>query len=546
MCGILYFDVTGLAPKAVNLVRAGADSLSHRGPDGSATEVSSCHLLAFHRLAVINPGGTAGMQPIHGPAQTSEQSLICNGEIYNYLDLAADLWVDPTTLWSDVHIMLHVLTKAQDNASTICEALERVDGEYALVCLDGDRVIAARDPWGVRPLFLARDSMDASRIIGFASEAKAIVGLPGVGLVEVFPPGHVMISQGGGRYESRSFAKPPGSLGSLGVSMLVDDAGPGKQVRQLVERAICKRLEHSDVPVGILCSGGIDSAIVTALVAADESLLKRVRVFTVTYASGHSDDAFYACLLCSQCGIQLEVVSFTLTDVMQAIEPVIRCCETYDPNTIRAAIPMYLLAKHIAQNTDVKVVLSGEGADELFAGYSYLRKAPSPEAVNLESRRLLSQLFMFDILRADRCFAAFGLEVRVPYLDLALVAFVSALPGEAKAITQQTNFVEKHLLRDAFRETVTDIGKFLHGSRIIDRPKEKLSDGCGFSYIPHLLSNLGRDSGAANLPERLAAEGKQYGRIFDGIYGRACRSLVVPRVMPEWAGEKVHLGAQIL
>lgn len=536
MCGILFFDVTGSSVDDVEAIRVGADSLSHRGPDGSAIEIVTIgersHLLAFHRLSIINPEGTEGMQPLHHEGGT----LICNGEIYNHKDLALAQSIDPSALGSDVHVLLHMLlaaTKPED----VRETLAKIDGEFALVMsdLDNRRVVAARDPWGVRPLFFATD-VDG-RIIAMASEAKALIGAPKVADVKVFPPGHVLVWEVDKEYVFSSYVPLPPSLATT--------LPPSQTVRKLVESAIIKRIKHSDRPVGVLCSGGLDSAIVTALVASDLDLRQRIRVFTLKYNSGHSEDAFYAQYLCSQAGLTLEVVEFGPSDVIAAIEPVIRACETCDPNTVRAAIPMYILSQYIAKHTDIKVLLSGEGADELFCGYSYMRKAPEIDghaALNVESERLIRQLHMFDLLRADRCFGAFGLEVRVPYLDIALVEFVMGLQGSVKAITKEGNFVEKRVLRDAFR-VGHGIATLLSRSRIIDRPKEKMSDGCGFSYVPQLLAHLG--DGASQLDKREVKERAHYRSIFTRIYGHEGLSLVVPRLMPDWAGGKESVGALI-
>lgn len=523
MCGILIFDVTGHSQADIeSYTTKSTESLVHRGPDGTSTQiVHFTHLMSFHRLAIINPEDSDGMQPVHDPRTNS--FLICNGEIYNYKQLDVPL-SRLSRVGSDIHVLLPKINKAVaslDPIASICAVLKSLDGEFALIFKTARWLIAARDPHGVRPLFIARNS--SNRIVGFSSEAKALITGPGVHSVSVFPPGHVMISENSNSY-----------VDTLYLDALCADINYGtgvpNQVRYLVEAAVKKRIEHSDRPVGILCSGGLDSAIITAL---SESMGKNLRIFTMRYASGHSDDAFYAGILCQKCGIDLEVLSFNSLDAMSCIEPVIRACETCDPNTIRAAIPMYLMAKYISEMTDVKVVLSGEGADELFCGYSYLSLAPNATALESESARLIGNLFMFDLLRADRCFAAFGLEVRVPYLDIALVDYVSGLPGESKMITHSTNFVEKRLLRDAFRDTGTRVGKVLSDTRIIDRTKERFSDGCGYSYVPQLLSNI--SNGATTLEERLSIERCHYGEIFDKIYGEQNRSLVTPRIMPGWA-----------
>ena len=236
--------------------------------------------------------------------------------------------------------------------------------------------------------------------------------------------------------------------------------------------------------------------------------------------------------MCNKLGILHEVVTFDAADVEGAIDEVVVAMETCDPNTIRAAIPMYLLARHISLNTDVKVILSGEGADELLGGYNYFRFAPSERDAATESDRILANLHMFDLLRADRCFAAFGLEVRVPFLDVDLVRC-----GVPAARRRPQGGVEKRLLREAFAHL--DV---LANCRILDRPKEKLSDGTGFCYVPDLLRMLaaGRDDGT--LKTRLIAERERYEAAFMRAYG--CGSLddatrlVVERRLPEWA--EVH------
>ena len=206
------------------------------------------------------------------------------------------------------------------------------------------------------------------------------------------------------------------------------------------------------------------------------------------YREGRSDDAFYAGLLCAHLGVDHRTFEFgpdDLEDIDATATAVIRACETSDPNTIRAAIPMYLLAKAIrTEAPEVKVVLSGEGADELFGGYNYFRLAPDAASASAECDRLLRNLHMFDLLRADRCFAAHGLEVRVPFLDPALIDVVRAGVSAERRVSG-----EKQLLRDAVAD-VDALSRF----RILDRDKEKFSDGAGFTYVPDLLRRIAADA----------------------------------------------------
>lgn len=496
MCGILFFVTRGLSHDSIRVLQEEhLPRLKHRGPDGfqSLLHPDGGFLMGFHRLAIINTH-PSGMQPFRSADES--MFLVFSGEIYNFRQLAKRNGINPAELRSDADIILRL---SRDTADIV----PHLDGDFAFVVARKDGSFwAARDHVGVRPLFYGIGA--EGHPIAFASEAKALVGAPSVKEVHVFPPGTVYMSA------NRSFFRyrpKPNTHPSLGVCGL------------LVE-SVRKRVVHSDVPVGVLCSGGVDSAIITLLAA---ELRQNLHVFTMQYDDGFSEDAFYAQLLCEKAGLKHTIVRFTTEDMTRVIGDVVRTTETYDPITVRASIPMYLLAKHISENTDIKVILSGEGADELFAGYSYFSRAGGdPTRVRQETARLLANLHMFDLLRADRCFAAFGLEVRVPYLDSDLVTHVSTL-DPALLVTAN----EKQLLRDAFRQRIDCI------PRILDRPKQRFSDGCGFSYVPHLLRHLGGE-GATTLDAKLAAEKRTIHDMFDSNYPD-CRRLIIDRTMPDWA-----------
>jgi asparagine synthase (glutamine-hydrolysing) len=298
-------------------------------------------------------------------------------------------------------------------------------------------------------------------------------------------------------------------------------------IRNLLKNAVLKRIIHSDRKVGILCSGGVDSSIIACLVK-ELNICDMIHVFTMEYNNSNSEDTFYARLLCKKLGLQHTVFTFDNDDIVNNYDNVVRQCETYDPNTIRAAIPMYILAHKIAENTDVKVILSGEGADELFHGYNYFHMAPSPDLAQEESIRLLQNLHMFDLLRAERCFLSAGLEVRVPFLDKYLVEYILSLPGDLfNQPTLGIQFSEKELLRNTFKYMVD-----LESIRILTRPKERFSDGCGFTYIPTLLNFL---SGGivSKLNEKLNYEKKYVNNIFNANYPN-CNHLIINRTMPFW------------
>ena len=617
MCGILFLDLAGVPSvhpdptgdaEVARIAAAHGGAVAHRGPESSAhLLVGGRHLLAFHRLAIVSTEGGAsssGMQPF----RSGRAAMICNGEIYNHADVAS--WLLPAeeraSLRSDVDVVLRSLLsdafdegeaeniRLVDDEGAACSAVAELDGDFAFVCADGERVVAGRDPLGVRPMFygmsLGGDVGDVGRpVIGFASEAKALVGIPGVAEVRVFPPGHVFLGNTGnasGRFVPYFHALP-----APFPPPEHEEGAPATMLR-LLTAAVEKRVRHSDRPVALLCSGGIDSAAVASIVAKmardgegsqsarHPEASRGIRVFTMRYKSGQSDDAFYASLLCKHLGFDHEIVEFGPEDLDDAtVREVVRACETCDPNTVRAAIPMFLLARHIATATDVKVILSGEGADELLGGYGYFRLAPDAEAASDECARLLRNLHMFDLLRADRCFAAHGLEVRVPFLDVALVRWAAgrlvsstgapALPRREPVIPQEPGTItyedllprsgpfaaaacdralkrkgppppEKQLLRDAVAG-FEELGRF----RILERPKEKFSDGTGFSYVPDLLRRLATDwadgGDDGTLGGRLAAESAAYKAMFADAFGGhggpGRGEWVIARTMPDFVIE---------
>lgn len=442
------------------------------------------------------------MQPFSSFGVTS----ICNGEIYNFKDLYSD------GLRSDVEVVNHVLT----SQGSMSERLRKLDGDFAFFAIIDEtcNFVAARDPVGVRPLFYGRD--ESGIVIAFASEAKALMGLPDVQRVDVFPPGHYWtMSEGFHSYtDTYEYSRTP----------QISDIHEGIRLR--LEAAVKKRILHSDVPVALLCSGGLDSSLILAI-ASQLPIKSRLEVFSIELKDGRSADALYAGMIASHLGVKHTRVEFAFDDIRQSLEEVVRVCETYDPNTIRAALPMYILARHIGHETAYKVILSGEGADEVFCGYNYFQNACTDDQLAKESERLVRNIHMFDLLRADRCFAAFGLELRVPFLDIDMLRFAMCIPGRLRGFQ---NGIEKSLLRDAFRNFAA-----LECARIIDRQKERLSDGCGFTYVPQLLTWLG--NGASDLCKRLDAEKDVYRAHFESQFPDHSH-LITERKLPPWVDDR--------
>jgi asparagine synthase (glutamine-hydrolysing) len=503
MCGIAWYVLDGLTSTQLEVLIEHAKTISHRGPDCTKIERFKDQLWAFHRLAIINVD-PKGMQPF----ESSTSRTMCNGEIYNYRQFTSS----ESEPRSDCEVVLQMLD-ALSSIEDVCESVKTLDGDFAFIWQRENDTVIARDHVGVCPLFYGVGECDELRAI--ASESKALVGAPGIKMVKVFPPGHVWLN---GVFHSYI-----PSLSQQPLHVTMNEAE--NKVRELVISSVKKRLDHSDRPVGVLCSGGIDSSIVTCLVA-ELGLKDRIRVFTMEYEGSRSEDAFFARMLCAKFDLKHTVFSFDRNDVLKTIPVVIKALETYDPNTIRAAVPMYILASKIASQTDVRVILSGEGADELFHGYNYFRLAPSGNDARIESARLISNLHMFDLLRAERCFSHAGVEIRVPFLDQDLVRYVQSIEGEIPWGGKQ-GFAEKQLLRNAFSYI-----KELSDLRILDRPKERFSDGCGFSYVPQLLSDI--SGGLAILNDRLKKEKQFIDDIFDTIYP-SHRHLIIERTMPDWA-----------
>jgi asparagine synthase (glutamine-hydrolysing) len=485
MCGIAWYLID--SEKA----REKSKLLKHRGPDQTIVKNHFNQLWVFHRLAIINID-SIGMQPFH----SNTSILICNGEIYNYKSLSND------SLKSDCEIVLKLLDKTKSN-DDIINQIAKLDGDFAFVWSNQEKQVIARDHVGVCPLFYGLNK--ENKIIAVASEVKALIDL--CHEIKVFPPGHICINNQFYKYKSD-------------IKKIVNSSAL-LNTRNLLTEAIRKRIDHSDRPVGILCSGGIDSSIVACIIA---SLKKNLHVFTMCYKGSRSEDAFFAKLLCDKLRLKHTIFEFERSEVLETIPKVIEVCETYDPNTIRAAIPMYLLAHKIANNTDIKVILSGEGADELFHGYNYFNRAPTGNDEKKEAERLINNIHMFDLLRAERCFSSAGLEIRVPFLDQNLVSYIQTLDN--KTIWNNQTQVEKKLLRDTF-SYITELTE----SRILERTKERFSDGCGFNYVPQLLSDI-----SGNLPflkDRLFAEKKHIDKIFKELYGDN-RHLIIERTMPSW------------
>ena len=462
MCGIFAALGTTLASDTLEMAAA---RLTHRGPDQSSSmRLSSSQSGAglhfvFHRLAIVDQS-ERGQQPFTRDGLIS----ICNGEIYNEPALRASL--DGAYQFdsdSDCEIILPLYQRFG-----IDGLLERLDGEFAFVLYDGaqDRVYAARDPMGIRPLFYSH--LPSGGVV-FASEAKALVDLGGE--VTPFPPGHFYVGEGTQHREQaqlRSYCL----LSTTPALRRPRASQVSAEIRARLSEAVAKRL-RSDAPVGFLLSGGLDSSLVCAIAArlSDQPI--------TTFSVGIKEDPIdthYAREVAAHIGSDHHEYLFSQEELRAHLSELIYHLETWDITTVRASMGMSLLCRYIRRETDIKVVLTGEVSDELF-GYKYTDFAPSSEAFQREAEKRVQELYLYDVLRADRCISMHGLEARVPFSDERFVRYVMSLDP---ALKMNTTGVGKQLLRSAFEE-----GDYLPHS-ILYREKAAFSDAVGHSMVDHL------------------------------------------------------------
>ena len=426
------------------------DRTISRGPDMQRFAACGSAILGFERLSIMGLS-EEGMQPFeHGG-----NMIVCNGEIYGFRKIKEELISKGYTFRSDSDC--EILLPMYELYGTDMFAM--LDAEFACVIYDAekDSLVAARDPIGIRPLFYGYTE---NAEIVFASEAKNLVGL--TGRIYPFPPGYY--------YADGQFIQyaDPAKV----TEVIRDDLDTVcHNIHDRLVEGIRKRLD-ADAPVGFLLSGGLDSSLVCAV--SSRILCKPIR----TFAIGMSTDAIdlkYAKEVADYIGSDHTEVIITKEDVIKALPDVIHLLGTYDITTIRASIGMYLCCKAIHEQTDVRVILTGEISDELF-GYKYTDFAPSAEAFQAEAEKRIRELYMYDVLRADRCISVNSLEARVPFGDLDFVKYVMSIDPGMKLNRYNKG---KYLLRRAFD------GDYLPKD-ILMREKAAFSDAVGHSLVDHL------------------------------------------------------------
>ena len=438
----------------------------HRGPETSKlNNIFDKTFFGFHRLA-INGLDTISNQPI----ESTNCYLICNGEIYNYKELINEINYKPKTN-SDCEIILHLYIKYG-----IEQTLNMLDGEFAFALLDLNihKMFYARDPYGVRPLYRFVDNHNFKNTIGFASELKCLVNLFKADPVynniikNVLPGTYTELS-----YDNYwQVIKEDVFYHNL-TMFHFNDLTKSKEnildkLSEYTINAVRKRVENTDRPVACLLSGGLDSSLIAALAS------KYYNGTIETYSIGleGSEDLKYSKLVADHIKSNHTQIVMTKEDFLNAIPNVIYDIESYDTTTVRASVGNWLIGKYIRQHSNAKVVLNGDGADELMGGYLYMKKAPDSIEFDKECRRLLSDIHHFDVLRSDKSISSHGLEPRTPFLDRSLVMFYLSISRKLRYSTTK-DICEKYLMRKAMSKKFPDILP----EEVLWRTKEAFSDG---------------------------------------------------------------------
>lgn len=465
MCSILAIldiksDVNKLRKQALQMSKL----QRHRGPDWSGMYANDKVIMAHERLSIVDI--EHGAQPLY--SNDGELVLAVNGEIYNHKELENTLTIDyPFQTKSDCEI-INALYREKG-----AEFLDELNGIFSFVLYDNksNSYLIARDHIGIVPLYTGYDEHGNFYV---ASEMKALINV--CKTIEEFPPGHYLSSKKGKlkRYYKRSWDD---------FSNVKDNQTDRKLLKRGLEEAVHRQL-MSDVPYGLLLSGGLDSSIIAAIVKKfaqrriESNDLRDAwwpKLHTFSIGLEGSPDNAAARVVAEHIDSVHHEFTFTIQEGLDALNDVIYHIETYDVTSIRASTPMYLIARKI-KSMGVKMILSGEGADEIFGGYLYFHKAPNAEALHIETVRKLQQLHWFDCLRANKSMASWGVEARVPFLDKEFIDIAMNINPADKLVTNGK--MEKQLLREVFSDYLPE--------SILWRQKEQFSDGVGYNWIDTL------------------------------------------------------------
>lgn len=518
MCGITaLFGVKEQTEALRRQVLEMSKRIRHRGPDWSGIYAGGSAILAHERLSIVDPA--SGGQPLVSP--DGKQILCVNGEIYNHRSLRESLKDEyEFQTGSDCEVILALYRKKG------IDFLEDISGIYAfaLYDLEKDQYLIARDQIGVIPLYMGRDEQGHVMV---CSEMKGLEGY--ASSYEPFAPGHYYWSGDGQmkRWYKRDWED---------YDAVKDADASVEKLREALEKAVQKQL-MSDVPYGVLLSGGLDSSIISAI--AKKYAAKRIETDGTadawwpqlhSFAVGlkGAPDLSAARKVAEHIGTVHHEINYTVQEGLDALRDVIYYTETYDVTTVRASTPMYLLSR-VIKSMGIKMVLSGEGADEVFGGYLYFHKAPSARAFHEETLRKISKLYLYDCLRANKSLAAWGVEGRVPFLDKEFLDVAMSLNPAAKMAPN--GVIEKKILREAFQDMLP--------KEVVWRQKEQFSDGVGYSWIDSLkkiTASAVSDEQMAHAAQRFPINTPQnkeeyyYRTIFEELFPSNSAAMSVPSV----------------
>lgn len=518
MCGIVCaFELKRsaelLRPQLLDMSK----KIRHRGPDWSGVYSNEKVIMAHERLAIVDPA--SGKQPLR--SADGKLVLAANGEIYNHRELRRELKGEyQFQTGSDCEVILALYKKYGTGF------LDMLNGIFAFALYDADKdtYLVSRDHMGIIPLYTGRDREGTFYV---ASELKALEGV--CSSIELFPPGHFMSSETAvaERWYKRSW---------MDYEAVKDNQSSIDRLQEALEAAVHRQL-MSDVPYGVLLSGGLDSSVTSAI--AKKFAAKRVesddttdawwpQLHSFSVGLEGSPDLKAARAVADHIGTVHHEIKFTIQEGLDAIRDVIYHLETYDITTVRASTPMYLMAR-VIRSMGIKMVLSGEGADELFGGYLYFHKAPSAKDFHEETVRKLDKLHMYDCLRANKSLAAWGVEGRVPFLDKEFMDVAMSMNPQDKMINGER--MEKWLIRKAFEQYLPE--------SVAWRQKEQFSDGVGYSWIDTLkkvVEEQVSDEQLANAAYRfpiqppVSKEEYFYRSIFEEHFPSDAAALSVPSV----------------
>lgn len=518
MCGIIgAFDIKKpedvLRPQVLEMSKR----IRHRGPDWSGIFSAPNALLAHERLAIVDP--QSGSQPLY--SEDGQVVLAVNGEIYNHRELRETLPNYPFATQSDSEVILALYLQ---HGASFLNDLNGIFG-FALYDARNDSYLIARDHMGIIPLYYGYDE---DQQLFVASELKALEGF--CTRIEQFPPGHYIYSAEGAE-PKRWYSNDWESYGTVAENDTDID-----KLKQALEDAVHRQL-MSDVPYGVLLSGGLDSSVIAAITKkyaskrvesgdAEEAWYPRLHSFAVGLKG--APDLIAAKKAADHIGTIHHEINFTIQEGLDAVRDVIYHLETYDVTTVRASTPMYLLAR-VIKSMGIKMVLSGEGSDELFGGYLYFHKAPNAQEFHEETVRKLKKLYLYDCLRANKSLAAWGVEGRVPFLDKEFIDVAMTINPKDKMI--KDGRMEKWVVRKAFEDYLPE--------SIAWRQKEQFSDGVGYSWIDTLkaqaeerVSNEAFASAASRFPVNTPKNKEEfyYRSIFESHFPSDAAASTVPSV----------------